>query len=136
MLKGIGEPLIFVVILLLITMLIWNPSSPVRAEVPKDICKDTASRCTCKNLEKNGKVVETVCCTYTVDNEGVCKSCEVDAMKNYVNCVTIRKSPTTGGANVPQGGGENEQPPTAPTGPNSRTGGPLQGGGVLQTVPP
>jgi hypothetical protein len=54
------------------------------------------------------------CCSYTSSGNVIaCEECSIDTdTGDYYNChdITVEKSPTTGIANVPQGGGALEQP--------------------------
>jgi hypothetical protein len=132
---SVGTPVIFVFISLLVVALIYSSSSSVlaaKSPSPRDVC-DVFSQgtCYCNNIVEE---LTASCCVITPGQNGkdifVCEKCSINTdTGEYYNCELDRKSPTTGGANVPQGGGVLEQPPTP-----KKHGGivPPKGGGVLE----
>ncbi len=115
-----GKPVILTVISVLVVTLIYSsiailPYSAFAAgKSPRDVCDLTPkSKCTCVNLVL---VLQARCCSYTSSGNVIaCEACNIDTNTgDYVDChdVAVKKSPTTGTANVPQGGGVLEQPPT------------------------
>ena len=82
----------------------------------RDVCDLTQkSQCNCYNGVHN---LKAICCTYTSSGNVIaCEQCDINTDPgDYENCQDIapQKSPTTGTANVPQGGGALEQPPKQP----------------------
>jgi hypothetical protein len=128
-----SKPVIFVVILLLVVMLIYGSVAISRYSVfaanPRDACdKYPGSKCKCVNFPER---LSAVCCSYASSGNIIsCERCDINTdTGDYENCQISRKSPTTSGANVPQGGGVIEQPPT----PKKHGGTVLpKGGGVLE----
>jgi hypothetical protein len=125
--------LIFVVIPLFIILicgsLAISPYSAFAAgKSPRDICTiDPTKKCECYNSPKN---LAAFCCYKDQTGKENCESCDIDTNTgDYVNCMVERKPPTTGQANIPQGGGVLEQPPTP-----KKHGGTAfpKGGGVLE----
>lgn len=94
---------------------------------PRDICKlNPTAKCECYNVPKR---LVAFCCYTTQSGKVNCESCDIDTNTgDYVNCTVDRKSPTTGQANIPQGGGVLEQPPT----PKKHGGTTLSKGGGLE----
>jgi hypothetical protein len=131
------KPVIFVVIVLLVVMLIYSsvaisPYSAFAAgKSPRDVCDLTPkSKCTCVNLLH---LLKASCCSYTSEGNLIaCEECDINLdTGDYEKChdITAEKSPTTGQANPPQGGGAIEQPPT----PKKHGGTTLpKGGGALE----
>jgi hypothetical protein len=122
---------IAVLISLLVVMLIYSSPTSALAKSPRDVCDLTPrSKCTCENVPER---LSAICCSYTSSGNLIaCEECSVDTNTgDYVNChdITGKKSPTTGTANVPQGGGVLEQPQT----PKKHGGTVLpKGGGALE----
>ena len=116
---NMGNSVIFVVISLVIVMLIYSSYSSVLAATknpsPRDVCNGfPGGVCTCGN---NVEELTATCCVLTEGKDGqrvmVCERCSINTNTGeYYNCEVSRKSPTTGQANVPQGGGVIEQPST------------------------
>lgn len=116
---NLDKPVIFVVISLLVIMLGYSsPSSSVLAvknPSPGDVCdvfKGTPCFC-----DTDTERLTASCCVVIPGQNGkkimVCEKCSINTdTGNYYNCEVFRKSPTTGVAKVPQGGGTIEQPPT------------------------
>lgn len=115
-----ANSVIFVVISLLVVMSIYGsvvilPYSAFAAgKSPRDVCDLTPkSKCTCYNGVNN---LKASCCSYTSSGNVIaCEECDINTgTGDYENChdITVNKSPTTGTANVPQGGGVLEQPST------------------------
>ena len=114
-----GNSVIFVVISLLAVMLIYSSHSSVLAATknpsPRDVCNGfPGGVCTCGN---NVEELTATCCVQVATGEDknimLCERCSVNTNTGeYYNCDVSRKSPVTGQANVPQGGGVLEQPST------------------------
>jgi hypothetical protein len=79
---------------------------------PRDVCQTgIEGLCVCKNDVEN---LKAKCCEIR-STLTVCMTCDINTdTGDYENCVVSRKSPTTGTASVPQGGGVLEQPPKHP----------------------
>jgi hypothetical protein len=123
-----GNSVIFVVISLLVVALIYGSSSTVRvfAEAPAQGWKDSTD-CTSKQDKDNPNITIKRCCWYEYPRT-VCQTC-LESPGHAPTCTEIEKRPTTGQANVPQGGGVLEQPPT----PKKHGGTVLpKGGGVIE----
>jgi hypothetical protein len=115
-----GNSVIFVVISLLAVVLIYSSHSSVLAATknpsPRDVC-DVFSQGTCECTNDVETLSATCCTLLQINDKGgfvhVCETCSINTdTGDYFNCSVSRKSPTTGQANVPQGGGVLEQPPT------------------------
>jgi hypothetical protein len=114
-----GNSVIFVVISSLFVMLVCSSSFSVlavKSPSPRDVCDVFGgSVCNCGN---NVEELTATCCALIQGEPGkqvmVCERCSINTNTGeYYNCEVSRKSPTTGQANVPQGGGVIEQPPTS-----------------------
>ena len=101
-------------------MLIYSSSSSsvvaVKNTSPRDAC-DVFHQGTCE-CTNDVETLSATCCVLQPTN-GVggyihaCETCSINTdTGDYYNCSVYRKSPTTGQANVPKGGGVIEQPPT------------------------
>ena len=125
--------MIFVIISVLVVMLIYGSVAISRypafaaGKSPRDVCQTAIpTLCICNNDVEN---LKAKCCEIR-SNLTFCMTCDINTdTGDYENCVVSRKSPTTGQANVPQGGGAIEQPPT----PKKHGGTVLpKGGGALE----
>jgi hypothetical protein len=123
-----GNSAIFVVISLLVVALRYGSSSTVRvfAEAPAQGWKDSTD-CTSKKDTYDPNITIKRCCWYEYPRI-VCQTC-LESPGHAPTCNPIERRPTTGGANVPQGGGVLEQPPT-PKKHGSIV--PPQGGGTIE----
>lgn len=123
------KSVIFVVISLVVVVLIYSPRSSVFAANPRDACdKYPGSKCKCVNFPEH---LSAVCCSYASSGNIIsCERCDINTdTGDYENCKEVRKPPTTGLANPPQGGGALEQPPTPKKHGNTAL---PKGGGVLE----
>lgn len=100
-------------------MLSYSSSSSsvlaVKSPSSRDVCDVFGSKtCFC---DTDVERLTASCCVVIPGQNGknisVCEKCSINTETgNYYNCEVFRKSPATGGAIVPQGGGSLEQPPT------------------------
>jgi hypothetical protein len=129
-----SRPVIFVLISFLVVMLIYGSVAISRSPAfaagksPRDVCQSNhPTLCICNNDVEN---LKAKCCDLGRDLVTPCMTCDINTdTGDYENCVVSRKSPTTGQANVPQGGGVLEQPQKHP-----KHGGTVlpKGGGALE----
>lgn len=131
-----SKPVILVVVSLLVVMLIYSSSYSVLAvknPSPGDVCDVFIGTCECTN---DVETLSATCCVLQqTDSKGgfvhICETCSINTdTGDYYNCSVYRKSPTTGQANVPKGGGVIEQPPPTP----KKHGGTVlpKGGGTIE----
>jgi hypothetical protein len=126
-----GNSVMFVVISLLVVALIYGSSSTVRvfAEAPAQGWKDSTD-CTSKQDKDNPNITIKRCCWYEYPRT-VCQTC-LESPGHAPTCTEIEKRPTTGQANVPQGGGVLEQPQSSKHSPKDNTKLPNDNGGSTE----
>ena len=133
-----GNSVIFVVISSLFVMLVCSSSFSVlavKSPSPRDVCDVFGgSVCNCGN---NVEELTATCCALIQGEPGkqvmVCERCSINTNTGeYYNCEVSRKSPTTGQANVPQGGGVLEQPQSSKHSPKDNTKLPNDSGGSVE----
>ena len=114
---NVSRAVILVVVSLLVLMLTYSSSNrvlTVKNPSPRDVCNSfSTGTCECTN---DVETLSATCCVLQgTETPGgfvhLCETCSINTdTGDYYNCSVYRKSPTTGQANVPKGGGVLEQP--------------------------